>query len=208
MRALEAARDLGLRSWCIGAGAVRNLVWDHLHGFKAATKPEDIDVVFYDPSNLSQERERLLERKLALAEPEFAWEVVNQAAVHRWLKSQSAQEMPPFRSLAEGIASWPEVATCVGVTLTESGTIEVVAPHGLTDLFEMIIRWNRERVSLAVYRARVAKKRFSAYWPMVKVLACQECTPTHYCDLREKGCTGAPTSRPASLITNGAIKNG
>ena len=32
MQALAAARDLGLASWCIGAGAVRNRVWDHLHG--------------------------------------------------------------------------------------------------------------------------------------------------------------------------------
>jgi len=32
MQALAAARGLGLASWCIGAGAVRNRVWDHLHG--------------------------------------------------------------------------------------------------------------------------------------------------------------------------------
>ena len=28
MAALTAVRDLELSSWCIGAGAVRNLVWD------------------------------------------------------------------------------------------------------------------------------------------------------------------------------------
>lgn len=31
--ALVAVRDLGLSSWCIGAGSVHNLVWDWLHGF-------------------------------------------------------------------------------------------------------------------------------------------------------------------------------
>ena len=84
--------------------------------------------------------EHLLESKLALAEPSFNWEVVNQAGVHRWLKSHATQVGQPFRSLAEGVASWPEVATCVGVALTGSGQIEVIAPHGLSDLFEMAIR--------------------------------------------------------------------
>jgi len=44
-------------------------------------------------------------------------------------------------SLIEGVASWPEIAT-VAVTLTPSGSIEVIAPHGLDDLFDMVVRWN------------------------------------------------------------------
>lgn len=172
MRALRVARSMGLSSWCIGAGAVRNLVWDHLHSYEVATKPEDVDLVFYEATDLSQDLERLLERKLTLAAPEFTWEVVNQAAVHRWLNSQTKQRVEPFRSLAEGVASWPEVATCVGVTLTASEQIEVVAPHGLTDLFEMVIRWNPTRVSKEVFQERLAKKRFSERWPKVQVLAC------------------------------------
>jgi hypothetical protein len=172
MRALEAARSLNLRSWCIGAGAIRNLVWDNLHGFKTETMPEDIDLVFHDASDLSSERERLLEKALAQAEPAFRWEAVNQASVHHWLKSQGALEVQPYQTLVEGIASWPEVATCVGVTLSPFGKIEVLAPHGLADLFEMLVRWNPGCVSKEVYLERIAKKRFAERWPMVKVLAC------------------------------------
>ena len=172
MQALRAARSLDLSSWCIGAGAIRNLVWDHLHGFEVATTPEDVDLVFYEATDLSQDLERTLESKLAVAAPEFKWEVVNQAAVHTWLKPQGNQKAEPFRSLVEGVASWPEFATCVGVSLGSSGQIEVVAPHGLTDLFEMVVRWNPKRVSKEVYQERVAKKRFSARWSRVKVLAC------------------------------------
>ncbi|WOB06902.1 nucleotidyltransferase family protein [Piscinibacter gummiphilus] len=172
MRALKAARSLGLPSWCIGAGVVRNLVWDHLHGFKAETPAEDIDFVFFEPNNLSPELERHLEVRLSRAEPSFNWEAVNQAAVHTWLKPQAAQEARPFRSLAEGVASWPEVATCVGISLTGEEKIEVIAPHGLTDLFEMVVRWNPTRVPTLVYEERVAKKRFAHRWPRVKVLAC------------------------------------
>lgn len=99
MRALKAARSLGLSSWCIGAGVVRNLVWDHLHGFKAETPAEDIDFVFFEPSNLSPELELHLEGKLSQAEPSFNWEAVNQAAVHTWLKPSATQEPQPFGSL-------------------------------------------------------------------------------------------------------------
>lgn len=172
MRALRAARALGLSSWCIGAGAVRNLVWDHLHRFTEETPPEDIDFVFFEPNDLSPELEQSLERLLSQADPGFKWEAVNQAAVHTWLKPHAAQESRPFRSLSEGITSWPEIATCVGVTLTGAERIEVIAPHGLTDLFEMVVRWNPARVSSAVYQERVAKKRFAQRWPQVKVLAC------------------------------------
>jgi hypothetical protein len=172
MRALRVARCLGLGSWCIGAGAIRNIVWDHLHGYEVATKPEDIDLVFYEATDLSQDLERRLENKLSFAAPEYKWEVVNQAAVHRWLTSQTQQKAEPFRSLVEGVASWPEVATCVGVSLTSSEQIEVIAPHGLTDLFEMVVRWNPTHVPKEVYQERVAKKRFSERWPEVKVLAC------------------------------------
>jgi uncharacterized protein len=172
MRLLRAGKSLGLRSWCIGAGAVRNLVWDHLHGFKEETKPEDVDLIFYDAGNLSRELEQLLKSRLAAAVPAVKWEVVNQASVHQWLGQSTGHTARPFQSLAEGIASWPEVATCVGLYLSATETIEVIAPHGLADLFDLVVRWNPERVPKEVYLERVARKRFSERWPKVKVLAC------------------------------------
>ena len=48
MAALRAVRSLGLRSWCIGAGAIRSLVWDVLHGFDRRSAVEDLDVVYFD----------------------------------------------------------------------------------------------------------------------------------------------------------------
>ena len=49
MRALRAARDLGLPQWCIGAGALRNRVWDHLHGHTEPSRLADVDLVYFDP---------------------------------------------------------------------------------------------------------------------------------------------------------------
>lgn len=141
MAALRAVRSLGLRSWCIGAGAIRSLVWDTLHGFDRRSAVEDLDVVYFDVE-ASPEQDAGLENQLRSAMPGFNWEVTNQAAVHRWLAAALGQVVPPLASLEEGVATWPEFATCVGVWLNEDGSLGVVAPHGLDDLFALRVRHN------------------------------------------------------------------
>jgi len=173
MLALKAARELGLNSWCIGAGLVRSLVWDHLHGFEEPSPCADVDLVFYCPDGLGSLQEQSIERTLSTKAPGLQWEAVNQASVHPWLQSQSpGQVIPAFTSLTDGIASWPETATCVGVTLNAIDEIGVIAPHGLADLFNMVVRWNPTRVSRATFEERVASKRWGARWPRVKALPC------------------------------------
>lgn len=141
MAALRAVRSLGLRSWCIGAGAIRSLVWDTLHGFDRRSAVEDLDVVYFDVE-ASPEHDAGLENQLRSAMPGFNWEVTNQAAVHRWFAAALGQVVPPLASLEEGVATWPEFATCVGVWLNEDGSLGVVAPHGLDDLFALRVRHN------------------------------------------------------------------
>ena len=57
MKQLRAVRTLALPDWCIAAGFVRNRVWDHLHGIAPPRPPADIDVLYYDATDLSKERE-------------------------------------------------------------------------------------------------------------------------------------------------------
>jgi len=170
MQALRVVRALGLQSWCIGAGAIRGLVWDHLHGFEVQSKVPDVDVVFFDPENCSPSHEQRLKNLLDQALPGLEWEVVNQAAVHHWFQAHLSQIVAPLASLEEGIASWPEYATCVGVFLDQNEEVQVIAPHGLGDLFDMVVRRNPTRVAAQVYRERITQKRFSERWPLVKVL--------------------------------------
>ena len=171
-RALRAGRALALNSWCIGAGAVRNLVWDHLHGFAEPSALRDVDFAYYEPSDLSPESERLIHGRLHLLEPELPWEATNQARVHLWFASQFGHSVPPLGSLQEAVASWPEYATSVAVTVTAEGKMEVIAPYGLHDLFTMRVRRNPARVSAETYRQRVAEKRYTERWPRATVIAC------------------------------------
>ncbi len=50
MNILRLAEKLNFPDWVIGAGFVRNKVWDYLHGFDGKeVNANDIDLVYYDP---------------------------------------------------------------------------------------------------------------------------------------------------------------
>ncbi len=170
MTALQTVRSLQLGSWCIGAGAVRNLVWDHLHGYVEPSRLPDVDVAYFNPQDMSPETDQALECKLEELAPDVPWEVTNQAGVHTWFEDCFGHPVQPLRSLVEAVASWPEYATCVGVALSNRGRIEIIAPWGLEDLFGLVVRRNPARVSLETYRQRTEQKRYAQRWPRVRVL--------------------------------------
>jgi uncharacterized protein len=170
MSALFAVRGLGLASWCIGAGAVRNLVWDHLHELRTPSALTDIDVAYFDSKNLAHEHDAAFQQALTVMLPNMPWEVTNQAAVHLWFENHFGHAVSPLLSLEEAVASWPEYATCVGITLEADNNISIIAPHGLGDLFDIIVRRNPVRVSVETYRERIAAKQYQARWPRVSVI--------------------------------------
>ncbi len=170
MRALRLVRGLGIADGCIGAGAVRNLVWDHLHGLASPRAGSDVDVAWFDPVDLSPGTDRRLQDRLHAAAPDIPWEVTNQAAVHLWFERHFGHAVEPLRSIEDAVASWPEFATCVALSLRSDGTLHVIAPHGLDDLFGMVVRRNPRRVSIATYRRRLAEKRYLDRWPQVTVI--------------------------------------
>ncbi|HEM7799658.1 nucleotidyltransferase family protein [Burkholderia cenocepacia] len=170
--ALVAVRTLNLRSWCIGAGAVRNLVWDALHELDTPSPLSDIDVAYFDSTDLSAERDATFQSLLADTHPKFPWEVINQAAVHTWFEATFGHAVPAFKSLEAAVASWPEYATAVGLTLLPDDSMKVIAPYGLDDLFAMVVRRNPARVSVATYRERVAQKQYHKRWPRATIVPC------------------------------------
>jgi hypothetical protein len=170
MRALRSVRSLQLKSWAIGAGAIRALVWDELHGFVMSTPIQDLDVIFYDVDAVYPRFEVELMARLQVLLPEVNWDVVNQATVHQWLREHGTADAEPFQSLTQGIASWPEFATCVGVYLDDTDQLHIIAPHGLDDLFALRVRHNSCGVSYEVFCERVFKKQFQRRWPQLTVV--------------------------------------
>ncbi len=170
MRALRVARTVDPPDWLIGAGAIRDRVWDSLHGLTQPPPSRDVDLAFFDPAALGSERERGVQREVSTRAPDICWDVTNQAAVHLWHQQVFGIEVQPLCSCADAVATWPETATAIGVRLAADDSIEVVAPYGLEDLFGLICRRNPRRVTCEQYRRRVESKHVATRWPRVRIL--------------------------------------
>ncbi len=171
MDALTTAREVDAPSWLIGGGALRSIVWDRLHDFPKPTPLADVDLAFFDPIDLSERREAAIEEALAARLPDLPWEARNQAAVHVWFPEKFGYEVAPLTSTEDAIATWPETATSVALRLGEDDELEIVAPHGLTDLLGLVHRRNARRVSVDEYERRLVTKRISQRWPKATIVS-------------------------------------
>jgi len=52
MNILKIVKDLNLPDWWIGAGFVRNKVFDYLHEYKKRTKLNDTDIIYFDSGKI------------------------------------------------------------------------------------------------------------------------------------------------------------
>ena len=103
--ALATVRRLALPNWCIGAGAIRNLVWDSLHNKSEPSQLSDVDVAYFDATDISPRRDKELQSELQALDPSVPWEVTNQAGVHQWFEEHFGHAVEPLRSLEEAVAS-------------------------------------------------------------------------------------------------------
>lgn len=170
VKVLQAVRECDPPNWVVGAGVIRNIVWDYLHGFETPTPMRDIDVAFFDPTNVSRERDRELEAELRRRLPSIPWEVTNQAGVHTWYLSKFGEVIPPILSIEDAVSRWPETATSVAVRLLSDDRLFVIAPLGLEDLFGLILRRNPKQVTAEYFRQRIRRKAIRQKWPKVVIV--------------------------------------
>jgi hypothetical protein len=170
MSILEAVRECGLPDWLVGGGVLYKLVWNRLHGYAETAYINDVDVVFFDPGDLSPERERRIERDLSARRPDVPWEAKNQAAVHLWYAQKFGYAVLPLRSTEEGVGANPGTATAVGVRLLADDDLYIAAPLGLSDLFELVLRHNPQRVTPELFHRWVVEKGIQEKWPKVTVI--------------------------------------
>jgi hypothetical protein len=168
MACLEAVAALDLPDGWIGAGFLRNLAWDRLHGFAQPTPLADVDVLTFEPGS-GTEREAEIEAALASRLPAVPWSVRNQARMH--IRNGDA----PYRNTEDALEHWLETPTAVAARMTAGGELEILAPFGLADLFALTVRptphARSRRDRLKEYRLRMAKKSWPAIWPGVQIYA-------------------------------------
>lgn len=166
MAMLRVLHDAELPHGYVAGGTIRSMVWDALHGRSGWKVPRDIDIVYFDPVDVSEGGEEAYRGSLRRAAPALPWEVVNQARVHLWAQKKGMATRP-FSSMEEAVASWLERTHCVALRLTKDEQIQVVAPLGLEDLLSVVVRRNPARSDVDNYLRRIETKRYEERWPAV-----------------------------------------
>ncbi|WP_280570977.1 nucleotidyltransferase family protein [Chromohalobacter sp. 296-RDG] len=162
MEALAIASEKKLPEWCIAAGFVRNLAWDNLHGFSSATDLNDVDLIYFDPRDCSESRDREIEDDLKSIST-LPWSVKNQVRMH------GRNSDDPYISIEDAMSFWVEVETAVGARLDERGETVIVAPFGIERLFDFTITLNSKRPKRTAFEARIKSKRWLEMWPRLVV---------------------------------------
>jgi hypothetical protein len=165
MRCLAVLAAHGPAGAWIGAGLVRNAVWDHLSGQDTEATPlADLDVVFHDPVIATAEHDARIEAELRAAAPDLPWSVRNQARMHE------RNGHDPYRDVADALAHWAETATAIAARLGPKG-VEILAPFGVDDVLGMILRpVPAYRSKPEVLRARLKAKGWLRRWPRLSVV--------------------------------------
>jgi hypothetical protein len=158
---LEIARSLELNDCWIGAGFFRNKVWDFKHN-KARTPLNDIDIIYFDKSKTTAEDDFEIENKLKLAHPGINWSVRNQSRMH--LRNNHKA----YKNCEDAISYWPETATAIAVRLGENNQVEYIAPYGLSDLFNLIVK-PTPKTDIDIFNNRVENKRWKTIWEMLTI---------------------------------------
>lgn len=168
MTILTAARSLDLPDWWVCAGFVRAKVWDTLHGFSNRTHLQDVDVVYYNKSDLSEETEKELESKLKSLLPKVPWSVKNEARMHL------INDLSPYISSVDAISKFPETATALGLKLDDKNNIILTAPWGIEDLLALKIKptplFAEDSKLFGVYLERIEKKNWKLLWPGIEAI--------------------------------------
>jgi uncharacterized protein len=165
MDILRDAQGLHLPDWMIGAGFLRNKVWDYLHNMaREVPDTRDIDLVYFNAQDASVEKDKKLSRRMS-GVSDLEWDIKNQAYMHL----RHGREKP-YKNTVDALSEWVETATCVAVNLKHDEP-KIVAPYGIDDLVNLVIRpVPTQRKNLEVFYKRIESKQWLQKWHKLRVV--------------------------------------
>ncbi|WP_394183876.1 nucleotidyltransferase family protein [Marinomonas posidonica] len=162
VEALRGVSELGLPQCYIAAGFVRNLVWDSLHDVKVSTPLNDVDVIYFEPTESNPNTYLEYEAQLKARMPRLNWQVRNQANMHERNGDK------PYQDSVDAMSYWPEKETAVAIRQVGLNQYECVAAFGFESLFSGWVTYN-PKGSREVFENRVNSKRWLVRWPSLRI---------------------------------------
>lgn len=167
---LTRAAVLDLPGWYLAAGCVVQTVWNVVIGRPPAYGIRDYDLVYFDDRDLSwaAENAAITAGAGVFGDVPAVVEIRNEARVHLWYESRFGVPCRPYPSTEAAIDSFEATTCCVGVRQSAGGRWRVYAPHGLADVFNLVVRPNPVLAPRHVYEAKA--RRWKERWPELVVL--------------------------------------
>ena len=166
MSILDYLSKIKLPNFYIASGSVFQTIWNHLDNKPLNHNIKDIDIVYFDTDNLSQEYETDLENQiinyLKSINLNYEIDIHNEARMHLWKKDNENKNIDKYQNSEEAIEKWIATVQAVGIT-KENDTIKIFAPYGLSDIFSKTIRPIKHTTnSKELYTKKIEswKKRF------------------------------------------------
>ncbi|MFI5815788.1 nucleotidyltransferase family protein [Streptomyces sp. NPDC051643] len=158
---MTRAATMELPGWYVTAGCLFQTVWNVVTGRPPTSGIKDYDIFYFDGTDLSWEAE---DAAIKAGQEVFAGlpaevEIRNEARVHLWYEQKFGVPCPPHESTEAAIDSFAATTCCLGVRLEADGGWRVYAPHGLSDVFNLVVRPNPVLAPREVYETKAARWR-------------------------------------------------
>ncbi|MFF4542519.1 nucleotidyltransferase family protein [Streptomyces aureus] len=167
---MARAATLDLPGWYVTAGCLFQTVWNVATGRPAANAIKDYDLFYFDDGDLSWDAEDAVIKagRDVFADLPAEVEIRNEARVHLWYEQKFGVPCPPHTSTEAAIDRFAATTCCLGARLEPDGGWRVYAPHGLSDVFNLVVRPNPVLAPREVYETKAA--RWKNEWPELTVL--------------------------------------
>ena len=170
VKVLTRAADLDLPGWYLVAGCLYQTVWNIVTSQPPEAGILDYDLAYFDDRDLSWEAEDAVIRagRQIFAGLPAPVQIRNQARVHLWYEQKFGSPCPPHESAEAAIDTFEATTACLGVRLQPGGRWRIYAPHGLSDVFNLVVRPNGALAPRHVYQAKTT--RWRRQWPSLTVV--------------------------------------
>ena len=166
--------DLALPNCWLVAGAVIQSFWNREYGFSPIHGINDIDIIYFDASDLTEETENEHYERINSRFEDFGirFDVKNEARVHLWYEERFGYPIVAYDSAEAAMETFPTTAGSIGVR-HNGQALEAFAPFGFDDLMNLVVRPNKRQITRSIYEKKV--ERWRSNWPQVKYLGWDDC---------------------------------
>lgn len=170
MQVLEGLSVLELPEGMLVAGAIYNSVWNHLTGRPALHGIKDIDVFYFDDSDLSYSAEDAVIARVSkfFSHLPLPVETRNQARVHKWFPDKFDQPFAPLSSAKDMLSRYASKTHAVAANLDAHGNMQIYAPFGLDDIFSFRVTPNHVLDNQPAHTEKGARAKRN--WPEIEVM--------------------------------------